>query len=86
MAFLMWIAILLATIFFLVTRKKIINHKNKKRIQGRSMLHWMNMSVEDRNNLYELEKKQSLDRKKNLLKQIRKEYNLLANSKKNKST
>ena len=82
----MWIVILLATIFLLVTRKKIINNKNKKRIQGKSMLHWMNMSVEDRNNLYELEKKESLDRKKNLLKQIRKEYNLLANSNKNKST
>ena len=67
--FILFLIALLIYQYFI--KKLILTRKNKDFID---INNWMNMSLNERNLTDSLDKKNSLRRKKNLLKKIRKEY------------
>ena len=72
MTLFIFILFLIALLIYQYSLKKfILTRKNK---DFRDINNWMNMSLKERNSTDSLDKENTLRRKKNLLKKIRKEY------------
>tara|TARA_Y100001968_G_C19102528_1_gene593249 strand:+ start:261 stop:509 length:249 start_codon:yes stop_codon:yes gene_type:complete len=72
MTLFIFILFLIALLIYQYSLKKfILTRKNK---DFRDINNWMNMSLKERNLTDSLDKENTLKRKKNLLKKIRKEY------------